>query len=221
MRSSLHPSCAPVLLLLGLLASCRPHEEKTLPEKIREARAPVEDPIPAHAAAYLHEGPAESTQYQGEAARVFRVATRTDKIRKFPCAECHTSSLPSRSGDPFDPRDTSGTGKRKAHWDVAIHHAPAQTMDCRTCHDPAAAMGLRTLRGEPVAYDHSYKLCMQCHFQEARDWSGGAHGKRLGGWAGERVVQNCTGCHNPHQPAFPTRMPSVEMTPSAPEEGHR
>jgi len=38
----------------------------------------------------------------------------------------------------------------------------------------------------------------------------------LGGWAGPRVVQSCTGCHNPHDPLFPVKMPVIEPMNSAP-----
>ncbi len=53
-------------------------------------------------------------------------------------------------------------------------------------------------RGQKIDFDHSYQLCGQCHFRQKRDWLGGAHGKRETYWAGERVVRNCTSCHNPH-----------------------
>ena len=67
---------------------------------------------------------------------------------------------------------------------------------------------LRTLNGQAVAFDHAYQVCAQCHSSQAKDWAGGAHGKRLGGWAPPRVVASCTACHDPHRPALDKRWPS-------------
>ena len=38
-------------------------------------------------------------------------------------------------------------------------------------------------------------------------WAGGAHGKRLDGWQGRRVLMGCADCHDPHRPALETRIP--------------
>ena len=42
---------------------------------------------------------------------------------------------------------------------------------------------------------------------ECFDWAGGAHGKRLAGWAPPRVSKTCVECHNPHQPQWDKRAP--------------
>ena len=42
---------------------------------------------------------------------------------------------------------------------------------------------------------------------------GGAHGKRLSYWAGQRVVTNCASCHNPHSPRFEKRWPVTYSPP--------
>ena len=38
-------------------------------------------------------------------------------------------------------------------------------------------------------------------------------GKRVGYWAGKRVVENCTSCHNPHSPRFKSRWPVTYSPP--------
>jgi cytochrome c2 len=42
---------------------------------------------------------------------------------------------------------------------------------------------------------------------------GGAHGKRISYWAGQRVVKNCTACHDPHSPRFKKRWPVIYSPP--------
>jgi hypothetical protein len=82
-------------------------------------------------------------------------------------------------------------------------------MSCATCHALDAPDQLRTLERRPVAFDHSYQVCAQCHSRQASDWAAGAHGKRVGGWAPPRVVYPCAQCHNPHHPQWDTRWPAV------------
>jgi hypothetical protein len=55
--------------------------------------------------------------------------------------------------------------------------------------------------------DESYQLCAECHFREVEAWAAGAHGKRLDGWQGRRVVMACADCHDPHGPAVPVLVP--------------
>ena len=68
--------------------------------------------------------------------------------------------------------------------------------------------------------DEAYLLCGGCHFSQADSWAGGAHGKRLEVWAGERVVESCTGCHNPHHPLFPVLRPVTFPKIARPAEEH-
>jgi len=140
--------------------------------------------------------------------RDFEVAARTAQLERFPCARCHDRSLAEMK--------VAAKGKKAAHWEIEFKHAPAGVMSCESCHNlNAETDSLHSLRGEAIAFDHSYQLCAQCHSKQLTDWAGGAHGKRLGGWAPPRVVQNCTGCHDPHNPRFHSRWPS-EATPAKP-----
>ena len=147
-----------------------------------------------------------------EGGKPYRVVARTDKLALFPCSECHTKPLQNL-------RALSAAKGRASHWSVSVKHASPGVMDCETCHaEPARMDQLWMLSGTPVSIDQAYLVCGQCHFKQARDWRGGAHGKRLGGWAPPRVIRNCTGCHNPHRPAIPSRWPA--LLPNAPAK-HR
>ena len=142
-----------------------------------------------------------------EGGRPFFVLEREASMRHFPCTDCHDSDL--------DADITPEAFNRRAHWDVKFEHASSDTMNCDTCHDGTQnMMVLKTFTGQRVSYDHVYQVCGQCHFQQEADWRGGAHGKRLHGWAGDRVIANCTSCHNPHKPRFPKRWPKTIYTQS-------
>ena len=43
---------------------------------------------------------------------------------------------------------------------------------------------LRSITDKPIDFNLSHKLCGQCHQNQFKDWSGGAHGKQIGGWLG-------------------------------------
>ncbi len=129
----------------------------------------------------------------------FFVAERTEAIEKFPCNKCHNK--------PMEQLRRAQQGKKAAHWEVKLVHAAKTVMDCDTCHLKDDLDSLATLKKDRIHVNHAYQLCAQCHSRQAADWAGGAHGKRLSGWAPPRVVSSCTGCHNPHQPKLEPRMP--------------
>ncbi|MCB0713749.1 MAG: cytochrome C [Ignavibacteriae bacterium] len=130
----------------------------------------------------------------------FFVEHRTEKIERFNCSECHS--------EPLSAMKSPDTGKVRAHWEVELHHASADVMNCQTCHSADAMDSVQLIGGHRLSLNQSYRLCAQCHSTQAADWVGGAHGKRRGGWAPPRVVANCASCHNPHDPGFPTRFPA-------------
>ena len=128
------------------------------------------------------------------------VPTRSNQIKSFPCSNCHTQPLNELKAE---------TGKdKKAHWNIKLAHASADVQECTTCHDQDNLDQLTTIAGNPLSIDHSYELCAQCHFKQKADWLGGAHGKRLGGWAPPKAIMTCVDCHNPHAPAFASRWPA-------------
>lgn len=138
--------------------------------------------------------------YQGG---TFRVLTRKDSISRFRCSACHNDK-------PVRARD----GALFTHGDIVMNHgAGDNALACLDCHDAKDSDFLVDKQRRKIDFDHSYQLCGQCHFRPKRDWLGGAHGKREAYWAGERVVRNCTSCHNPHSPAFKTKMPETYSLP--------
>ncbi|SHG56199.1 cytochrome c3 family protein [Winogradskyella jejuensis] len=129
----------------------------------------------------------------------FLIPERKGQIKSYACIECHSKPLEQMSNSSFD-------GKR-AHWDIKINHASIETMDCATCHNPKNMNNLNSLTGKDIDFNLSYKLCAQCHSSQFEDWKGGAHGKKVAGWAPPRASMTCVNCHNPHNPSFDKRWP--------------
>jgi hypothetical protein len=122
---------------------------------------------------------------------------RTPDLGQYPCASCH-------QGRRMILRDERITD---AHQNLQPVH-PAQTgATCSTCHAAENVELLALKSGERATLDHAYRLCAQCHYKQAESWAGGAHGKRLDGWQGRRVVMGCADCHDPHNPAIEPRVP--------------
>lgn len=138
--------------------------------------------------------------YQGGS---FKVLARKDSISRFRCSVCHTDKNVQVNEAAF-----------YTHGDVKINHGKGENkLTCIDCHHEKDRDSLVDKQGRKIDFDHSYQLCGQCHFRPKRDWVGGAHGKRVTYWTGERVVKNCTSCHNPHSPAFIAKMPETYSLP--------
>lgn len=131
---------------------------------------------------------------------LFFTPNRENHLVSFPCNNCHTQELGKMLSD-----EPSG---KKAHWDIKLNHATEEALSCTTCHNSNDVEHLRLNSGKEVSYNKSQKVCAQCHSTQFNDWVGGAHGKKLGGWAPPRVSNTCVNCHNPHSPAFESRWPS-------------
>ncbi len=134
----------------------------------------------------------------------FYVSFRRKKIVNFPCSACHTQEMKTERSLAF----------AKAHWRINLSHASEKVMNCSTCHQQPWSNNLSTPNGEEVDFNHSYQVCASCHSEKYRDWVGGAHGKRLGGWVEPRVIKSCSACHNPHRPGLVKRRPVI--SPSIP-----
>lgn len=135
----------------------------------------------------------------------FKVLARKDKINRFPCSSCHKDN---------DKKILVQDGALFTHADIRINHGrDKNALTCDECHSEKERDFLIDKQGRKIDFDHSYQLCGQCHFRPKRDWLGGAHGKRETYWAGERVVWNCTSCHNPHAPSFAQKMPATYSLP--------
>lgn len=160
---------------------------------------------------------AESANYQGvsisseehlddiktikitEGDHSFLIPERKSQIKSYKCTECHSKPLKEIEKD--------GSGK-KAHWNLHINHADNKTMNCATCHNTSDMDNLNSLTGKKIDFNNSYNLCSQCHTKQFEDWKGGAHGKRIGGWAPPRASMTCVNCHNPHDPHIKSRWPA-------------
>lgn len=134
--------------------------------------------------------------------------SRAAGISQYPCTSCHQG------------RKVVMANKRigDAHNNIQPVHPDQTGAVCSTCHSTEDVQLLTLKSGARATLDESYRLCAQCHFPEAKAWAGGAHGKRLDGWQGRRVVMACTDCHDPHKPAvqarIPFRAPQIERTRS-------
>ena len=133
-----------------------------------------------------------------EGDHTFLIPERKSHIKSYNCTECHTKSLAELN---------EGRSGKKAHWDISIKHANENTMNCATCHNGNDMDNLKSLTDTTIDFNNSYLVCSQCHSKQFQDWKGGAHGKRLGGWAPPRLSNTCVNCHNPHDPHFESRYP--------------
>jgi hypothetical protein len=122
---------------------------------------------------------------------------RSADLSQYPCTSCHQG----RRLVMADQR------VRDAHGNIQPRHPEQAARLCSNCHTPDDVARLAVRGSAPATLDQSYRLCAQCHFSQAESWAGGAHGKRLDGWQGRRVVMACTDCHDPHAPAVKPRIP--------------
>lgn len=116
-------------------------------------------------------------------------------LTQYPCTSCH-------EGATVRPGETGG-----AHDYIEPLHPRESGTECVTCHVSDSVQRLGLQGGKTVSLDHAYRLCAQCHFSQVDSWAAGAHGKRLVGWRGRRVVMNCADCHDPHSPELGKRVP--------------
>jgi hypothetical protein len=212
--------------LLPLAGACRepaPDADTLLPTGLETAATPEPATLQTVTAgpAHLRTGPggrsfevaARATGAGGGYSRRFGTKTLPTSLRvtgltATPCTSCHVGA-----------RVMDRTRVADAHQNVQPVH-PAETgAACATCHDARNVERLALGSGETAPLDQAYRLCAQCHFGQVESWAGGAHGKRLDGWRGRRVVMGCADCHDPHSPGIPKRIPFPG--PSLPAQGHR
>jgi hypothetical protein len=151
----------------------------------------------------------------------FTVVPRQDRIRNFPCTKCHDNKFV----------DSRVRELQEEHTKLTFEHGGGRFWCYDACHKGTDIDNLVSLRGRRISYDESYKVCGQCHFQRL-DWFFGGHGKRqgaweeqrqipviademkiedrnqLGRWVGDRVILNCTECHDAHSPSIKPFEPS-------------
>lgn len=120
----------------------------------------------------------------------------------YPCSECHADMKPN-------PKRRELT---EEHTNIQLKNHAEQERWCLDCHDLKNRDKLRLVSGEPIDFNHSYRLCGQCHGDKYRDWKVGIHGKRTGEWNGKKEYLLCAHCHNPHQPRFKPLPPKPPPT---------
>lgn len=128
----------------------------------------------------------------------FHVSSRLSQITKAPCKGCHSDSM----------KKNVQIEKAHTHPEISRSHPGEVFKGCQTCHNTETG-NLQLLSKQELGFNHSYKVCAQCHQSQRKDWEGGAHGKRLSPWSKNRVIANCTQCHNPHKPGFPKKRPEA------------
>jgi len=138
--------------------------------------------------------------YQGG---IFFTQARKSEIKRFKCSSCHNGKkvLIKNAADI-------------SHADINVVHGDKdKPLSCDTCHNKEDRDFLVSSKADKIDMDHVYDMCGQCHFRQEKDWIGGAHGKRMTYWAGERVIKNCTSCHDPHSPRFKKQWPKTYSVP--------
>jgi hypothetical protein len=139
----------------------------------------------------------------------FPIALRSASATDYPCSACHQPGQPVIRPERIE----------DAHRNVLPRHPDESGSRCLTCHAPDDVERLVLASGERIPLGHAYRLCAQCHYAQVDAWAAGAHGKRLDGWRGRRVVMGCADCHDPHQPALEARTPFPG--PQLPRTGRR
>ncbi len=125
----------------------------------------------------------------------FTVQKRNNHSKFEDCSDCHEA-------EDFDPEPR----RLRTRHVKKIDHG-GNRFWCYTCHAGDNIDYLRTSSNERIEFAESYKICGSCHADRTKDWYYGAHGKRVSGWQGDRVILVCTHCHDPHKPAVAPRAP--------------
>ena len=188
-------------LLLVILSSCKEKGEyHSVTEKIKAEQKPY------HGTLTSDELLADTELIKiTEGEHTFLIPERKSQIKSFACIECHSKPL----------LEMDNLKEQQAHWNIKLNHASSEIMNCATCHNGNDMNNLNSLTGNKIDFNSSYKVCTQCHSSQFEDWKGGAHGKKVAGWAPPRASLTCVNCHNPHNPSFETRWPVQYNTQKA------
>jgi hypothetical protein len=194
--------CGSALLMALVLMSDLPGlaSETSFLDTVKEKEEPFDNHSVGLVRPVIQPTVLAKEDYQGGP---FRVLARKQEIGRYKCSSCHT-----------DKEVRAKNALELTHGNVVIEHGQGDNaLSCIDCHHFQELDYLEDKKGRKIEFDHSYQLCGQCHFRQKRDWSGGAHGKRVTYWAGDRVVYNCTTCHDPHSPRFAKRFPVTYSVP--------
>jgi len=205
MKIPIYSSISPVItgfLILLLLSggTVLAAGEKSLLTEIKKFNEPFDNQSVKQVQPVTGKTVEAGEKYRG---RSFRVLARKQAIERYKCSSCHK-----------DKPVLANQAMELTHANIVINHGrKGNELTCIDCHHPDDRDYLEDKKGRKIDFDHSYQLCGQCHFRQKRDWLGGAHGKRVSNWAGDRVIYNCASCHNPHSPRFEKRFPATYSVP--------
>lgn len=135
----------------------------------------------------------QSTQAVAVIDANYTVVPRKPELTFYPCSQCH-KFLPANAEqrELFSPHPSTLEHSNGRFW-------------CLTCHNQDDRDFLRRVDGALLNFDNAPELCASCHMARYRDWKGGAHGKRIATWQGEREIASCPQCHDPHSPTIKAR----------------
>ena len=185
-----------MLLICSLsLFSC--HSEHGVSSKDKYKQLTKKSPAKVSVKRILNKDDFIHWQYSAE--EMFYVKKTWNKSKEQSCKNCHQG---------YSLKNIKGTHQRRAHWHIKLKHASEKIMKCQTCHNQEQVW-LFNFDQQRIQANYAPKLCIQCHYQQEKDWESGAHGKRVNGWQYERAVYNCVYCHNPHDPSFKKKWPRV------------
>lgn len=122
-----------------------------------------------------------------------KLKTPTPKPIYQQCTDCHRKKNFESIPKEYQPK--------RNHENLSLKHGNKE-ISCNFCHDKNN-FNLLMQTEEKSTFLGPSGTCKQCHVEEYEDWSKGIHGKRSGGWKGERVQFHCIECHNPHSVTFP------------------
>lgn len=181
--------------------------ERRLPIRIAVAAAAVLAmalPLRYLAAARAAEVEKAPRKAAARPAPAFTLEPRTEVLEErgnYPCTDCHDNTT-----QKSNPKERE---LEEEHDDIAFPHGSGRFW-CLNCHSALERDSLVDIKGRKISFDDSHQVCLQCHSERAQDFARGGHGKRLASWQGERVLQTCVECHNPHAPAIKARMPVAQ-----------
>ncbi len=190
-----------VTIFTLVFSGCNSHEEQTFIQRIRSAKT-----VPAYSQ-NLNEFHKDSKKFYMHGlfgSQPFNVLDTGSVAQRSKCANCHQGPI------SIQMKKNRPAKSRISHWDKKLAHGPEGILSCATCHDYSADQPvLKSAVKKNLDFSQVYQTCQTCHNDKVRDWAFGAHGKRVGGWINPKVIRNCTGCHNPHDPKFKKGIPKA------------
>ena len=123
------------------------------------------------------------------------------------CYTCHDKSEPVE----LEYDDDYIVIMPEAHEDLILRHGDnSRNNNCFKCHDSENLELLSTKDDQKLSLEESNLLCASCHGPTFNDWESGIHGRTSGYWdknLGPSKRTDCTSCHDPHAPQFPSMIP--------------